>query len=207
MHLRYPARDGEAEPGSTLGTGLCVRSRLIYAVEALKDARLELGRNAVAGVADGNCIMGISRLERDLHPASIRGVLDGIVQQVPQHLSQQALVSGKRRFRKRQCFKLKILLRGKYSSGARRLGYDFIQVEAGLLQRRVPSVSPGEHEHVFDDSGEAPCFVLDYCEGLAVLALLAIMLLKHDGRSSSYGGKRRAQFMRGVCHEPSLLGE
>ena len=67
------------------------RSRAMPAVrlaESLEHVRQELGRDADAGVADGDFQVRVDALEPDLHLAAAVGELHRIRQQIPQHLLQ-----------------------------------------------------------------------------------------------------------------------
>ena len=84
VHLDQVADDRQAQPEAA---GLPRRAG-VGLPEALEHVGQEVGRDADAGVADRHLDVRVDALQPDLDTAAAAGELDGVGQQVPQHLLQ-----------------------------------------------------------------------------------------------------------------------
>ena len=92
--LRDRAGDEEAQPGPRLG-----RARHVHAAEFLEDAPLLLLRNAGSRVPHRDAHGAVARCRRDPHLPALRRVLDGVVDQIREHLTQASAVAADARER------------------------------------------------------------------------------------------------------------
>ena len=88
VHLDNLLGDGKSEAGTALGLGVGV----VHLVELLEDARLLLRGNARPRVGHATAKWPFSRRRGDAHLAGV-GELDGVADQVEQHLRQTLLVA------------------------------------------------------------------------------------------------------------------
>ena len=88
VHLHNLLGNGEPQPGAALGLAVGA----VDLVELLEDARLVLLRNAGPGVGHTEGEMAVARGGGDVYLAGIRE-LNGIADQVEQHLRQALLVA------------------------------------------------------------------------------------------------------------------
>src|SRR5215217_4861667 len=94
VRLGNRARDEEAETGARL------RLLPAHAAEPLEDQRVMLGCDTGAAVAHLDADRPVVRQRFDLDLAAYRGVLDGVVEQVRQHLPETLPVRANERDRR-----------------------------------------------------------------------------------------------------------
>ena len=88
MHLDDLLGDGEAEAGSALGLGIGV----VDLVELLEDALQLLRRYSWTRVSHGNSEVAVHGRRGDAHFARV-GELDGVADEVEEHLGEALLVA------------------------------------------------------------------------------------------------------------------
>ncbi len=87
------ARDRQAEAEPAIGT---VRHAVIGTAEALEHVRQEIGTDAAAGVADFDLRVPLRRVRVHVDLSALRRELDGIRQQIPEHLTQTSRIAAHR---------------------------------------------------------------------------------------------------------------
>ncbi len=95
----YLVRNGEAQPCSL---PCATRAGAIGAVETIEDVRKGIWRDAFARIGDRHLYLASLLHGTDHHRAARRGELDGIVDQVAEHLRQPVPVALQRREALRQ---------------------------------------------------------------------------------------------------------
>src|SRR5262249_27174397 len=185
------------------GTRACT----IGTVEALENELLDFRSDAGARIRDSDHIFAVPQPKFDVDRASMRRELDRIVEQVPHHLAQEFFVPVKGSLwecwrRQFYCF-----LRSEYRRRANRFRHEFVEIKLGGLEQRMAGIGTRQHKHVFDDARQATSLLFDDSESLTVFVLLTLSSLQRHRRGRADDRKRSAQFMRGISHKPSLLGE
>src|SRR2546429_520166 len=93
------------------------------------------------------------------------------------------------------------------ADGAHALARRLVEIKVYELRTVLPGVGAREREEVFDDARQPPPLVVQYGERLAVLLGAPRLLRERDLGLAAHDGDRRAEFVRGVGHEASLLLE
>ena len=88
MQLDDVSHDGEAEPEPAVSAA----DRRLALSESVEDERKELAANALARVADRDPRHRVAALEPDIDAAARRRELDGVGEEVPDHLLQAAVI-------------------------------------------------------------------------------------------------------------------
>src|SRR5579871_5992150 len=90
MRLRNPRANGQAQACTA---PIVPGANFIDPKETLKNARMKIGRNTAAGIADSYTVARFTTLARDRHLSSRRCVLDRVIQDIQEHAAQQPFVA------------------------------------------------------------------------------------------------------------------
>src|ERR1700694_1945972 len=102
MSFGDPTRDRQSKAGAAT----CVveleivraQAHRVRAIESFKDVPLRFRRNPDASICDREQILRTVTRGADMHAAALLSVLDGVVEQVDDHPSNQCLVAAERKF-------------------------------------------------------------------------------------------------------------
>src|SRR5918912_1660886 len=125
-------------------------------------------------------------------------MLDGVVQQVQEHLPQKSFVSVKRCLRGRFDYDIYPLTGGQHICRTRRLQDQFVQIEVAGSEGLSAYVCAGEREHILDNAREAARLLVYNLERVSILTLAAPVPLKRHVRRGSHHREWSAQLVRGV---------
>ena len=142
----------------------------VGAIEALEELALPLLGNAHPLVPHRHHRHGTPRRERDPHGASFGGELDGVVEQVGQHLIHPVPV----RVHQRGAVLLEHqpVLGGDAPHALQHLVHQLAQLEALALQGEPPELESGDLEQLLHELGEPIALPVEDLEGLALSGLV-----------------------------------
>jgi hypothetical protein len=165
--------------------------------------RQRLGGNADAVVADVEYRIGALALDAQGDAPAARGVLDGVVEQIHDHLLEARPVALHRHPARSCAGDTQLLVLGEQThligGGAGQLR----QVKAHPFGRGFTGIQARQREQTLDDLGEARDLLEHAAEGLTGLTLQPL-ILRQALKLPAHDGERRAQLVRGVRDE--LLG-
>jgi len=199
------AGDGQAQPQSPFST----RGLAPGLSKLLEHVGQEGGRDAGSGVLHRYLHLPVHRLDAHAHRAAFGGELDGVGEEVPQHLLQPAGVSGHgTRFR--------IHVRGQRDALRLRRGADGLEggpdhghrLHGLHLDLHGPGHDPGDVQEVRDEAHLRAGIPQDRVEG-AHGRRLVDLLFAEDVSPSQHGAQRSAELVgdggeEGVLEAPVL---
>src|SRR5262245_25763292 len=192
-----PVDELTADVETEAGAPDAARHVRIEAIELLEDAPALGCRDAEPAVADRPQHVVVPALDADVHGPAVRRVLDGVLDEVDEHLAQLLLVGAHGR---------KLLRRGEIERDAfREVGAggvddargDHSRVDGLDRQLEPPGVEVAREQEVVDDLGEAAGLVLDDLEQPVARLVADVDVLTADrDRGAVDRGQRRAQLVR-----------
>ena len=179
----------------------------VHAVEAFKDAFLVLGAESLALVRHGHGYQAVLGPHADAHPGVLRGVADGVVDQVAQRGHQQVLVAVDHRVRMAADHELDVLAFGRQLGPVHGLGDHGVDVHRPAPAGRRWRPAAGKFDDVLHQGGQPGGFLVhalgEPADGLRVIR----GGLQRFGQQRD-GPDRRLQFVGDVGDEvvADLLG-
>jgi hypothetical protein len=207
VRFHNPAGDGETESGAAAVAQLCACPGCIHPIKPFEEVRLGFRRDTNAGIGYGDQVLGVLLLKAQVDIAAGRGIFDGVVKQVQQHLTQQIVIAVVQHLRHRAQDNYHALPRTQHTGGAGCLGEEFIEIKIARVKRLAAGIGARQQKHIFHNAGQPPCLLVDDFERVLVLAFRPMRSLQGHGGRRVYDRQRRAELMRSVGHELPLSGE
>ena len=137
----------------------CTRAALVGPVKAVENVRRGFGRNAEAGIGNGDAKLRAVGFERCRNLAARRRVADGVIQQVDHQAAQQVLVAAKGNILAGAAFQLDGARRRQRLHGAAALGDQVVEIELLDAQLDVSGIGARQVEQIVHQAREAARFV------------------------------------------------
>ena len=202
VHFDDPARDGEPQPGAAFGLG----DRIVGLLKFLEQLFLVRGIDARTGVMDGDAERAIGRRDLDGHFAGV-GELDGVADQVEQHLGELALVAvAGRQVGRHVGLELEVLLRRQRLDRAEHIVNDILDRILGNRKLELARLDLGKIKHVVDEAEQMAAVAFDPLEhGQRLLRRFAVDAVDDQFGIADDGVERGAQLVAHVGEELRLV--
>ncbi|EAU64887.1 hypothetical protein STIAU_5392 [Stigmatella aurantiaca DW4/3-1] len=189
--------DGQAQAGSPHVPA----ATFVHPVEALEDAGQVLGLDAHARVLDAHHAAPVLLGPPDVHPPTGRGVFDGVVEQVEEHLLDGPLIAPGAQVRRHMQLQANVLALGLRFDRVGGPGGRDREGHVGEPELHLARFEPGQLQQVLDELGEALGLAVDDLHHLGghggVLQGPGLKCL----RIAADGGDGGAQLVGDVGHE------